>query len=213
MAKFIKSDLQFILDQIKISEAHANGQNLADFIPNAFAPLGLRTVDGTFNHIEQGQSGFGAADRAFPRLLPAKFLNDNDGDSFDANGPAPGGLVTNNNYGVGGNVADADPRIISNLIVDQTIGNPAAVQAFIDAGLGIMQGNVLHFLDGETIGAPVPPKVTLMIPNVTPDEGLSAGFNSWFTFFGQFFDHGLDLVTKGGNGSVFIPLQPDDPAF
>ena len=31
------------------------------------------------------------------------------------------------------------------------------------------------------------------------------------TFFGQFFDHGLDLVTKGGNGTVYIPLQPDDP--
>ncbi|MCK7481273.1 MAG: hypothetical protein M0C28_31845 [Candidatus Moduliflexus flocculans] len=33
------------------------------------------------------------------------------------------------------------------------------------------------------------------------------------TFFGQFFDHGLDLVTKGGSGTVFIPLQPDDPLF
>ena len=33
------------------------------------------------------------------------------------------------------------------------------------------------------------------------------------TFFGQFFDHGLDLVTKGGNGTVFIPLQPDDPLY
>ena len=51
----------------------------------------------------------------------------------------------------------------------------------------------------------------LFIPNVTPDAGLSAPFNSWFTFFGQFFDHGLDLVTKGGSGTVFIPLQPDDP--
>ena len=43
--------------------------------------------------------------------------------------------------------------------------------------------------------------------NVTPDEGLSAPFNSWFTFFGQFFDHGLDLVNKGGNGTVFIPCS------
>ena len=51
----------------------------------------------------------------------------------------------------------------------------------------------------------------LFIPNVTPDAGLSAPFNSWMTFFGQFFDHGLDLVTKGGSGTVFIPLQPDDP--
>ena len=51
------------------------------------------------------------------------------------------------------------------------------------------------------------------LPNVTPDDGLSAPFNSWFTFFGQFFDHGLDLVTKGGSGTVFIPLQPDDPLY
>ena len=33
--------------------------------------------------------------------------------------------------------------------------------------------------------------------NLAPDEGLSASFNSWFTLFGQFFDHGLDLVAKG----------------
>ncbi len=33
---------------------------------------------------------------------------------------------------------------------------------------------------------------------MAPDVGLSAPFNSWFTLFGQFFDHGLDLVTKGG---------------
>ena len=31
------------------------------------------------------------------------------------------------------------------------------------------------------------------------------------TFFGQFFDHGLDLVTKGGNGTIYMPLQSDDP--
>ena len=49
------------------------------------------------------------------------------------------------------------------------------------------------------------------IPNITPDEGLSAPFNAWFTFFGQFFDHGVSLVTKGGSGTVFIPLQADDP--
>ena len=51
------------------------------------------------------------------------------------------------------------------------------------------------------------------LPNVAPDVGLSAPFNSWFTLFGQFFDHGLDLVNKGGNGTVIIPLQPDDPLY
>ena len=51
------------------------------------------------------------------------------------------------------------------------------------------------------------------MPNVSPDVGLTARFNSWMTFFGQFFDHGLDLVTKGATDIVFIPLQPDDPLF
>src|SRR5262249_21203706 len=53
----------------------------------------------------------------------------------------------------------------------------------------------------------------LFIPNVAPDVGISAPFDAWMTFFGQFFDHGLDLVTKGGNGTVFVPLQPDDPLY
>src|SRR5690606_507831 len=53
----------------------------------------------------------------------------------------------------------------------------------------------------------------VVLLNVAPDEGLSASFNSWFTLFGQFFDHGLDLVGKGGSGTVFIPLQPDDPLY
>ena len=52
-----------------------------------------------------------------------------------------------------------------------------------------------------------------ILPNVATDEGLSAPFNSWFTLFGQFFDHGLDLVGKGGSGTVFIPLKHDDPLY
>jgi Animal haem peroxidase len=47
---------------------------------------------------------------------------------------------------------------------------------------------------------------------VAPDAN-AAPFNQWFTLFGQFFDHGLDLVNKGKNGSVIIPLQPDDPLY
>ena len=58
-----------------------------------------------------------------------------------------------------------------------------------------------------------PASGALFIPNITPDFGLSAPFDLLFAFFGQFFDHGLDLVTKGGNGNVVIPLQPDDPLF
>ena len=47
------------------------------------------------------------------------------------------------------NVVDSDPRIISNLIVDQTITNPAAVQAFVEGGFGVLVGGVLHFANED----------------------------------------------------------------
>ena len=61
----------------------------------------------------------------------------------------------------------------------------------------------------ETVGVPagcVPSHHTLDIPNVTTDFGLSPPYNSWFTFFGQFFDHGVDQTVKGG-GTVYVPLR------
>ena len=58
MVNYIKSDLDFILEQIKIAEAHAAGQPLygADgLVPAYNLSLGLRTVDGTYNHLLPGQ--------------------------------------------------------------------------------------------------------------------------------------------------------------
>ena len=52
-----------------------------------------------------------------------------------------------------------------------------------------------------------PSHQTLFIPNVTTDVGLSPPYNSLFTFFGQFFDHGVDQTVKSG-GTVFVPLRP-----
>jgi hypothetical protein len=186
------SDLRFIMAQIRIAERHAATRTAEnpcgtlvgdepDQIPTGTGqtielPWGLRTVDGSCNHLTPGQETFGTADELFPRLLAKELRGD---------------------YAVAADVTDPAPRLISNLIVDQTDTNPAAVEA---AGL--------TGAPGETV-----PGETLFIPNVAPDVGLSAPFNPWFTFFGQFFDHGLDLVSKGGNGTVFVPLQPDDPLF
>ncbi|MDM0018336.1 peroxidase family protein [Variovorax saccharolyticus] len=205
MASMIRSDLEFVLQQILIAEAHAAGADLSTLVPNTFVPFGLRTVDGTYNNLLPGQTEFGASDNPFLRLVEAVYRNDADGDTF------PG--VTNTDYGATGNVADADPRVISNLIADMTTDNPAAVAAFVNAGLGTFVDGVLHYLDGDVVGAVVPPSTLLQIPNTAPDAGLSAPFNSWFTFFGQFFDHGLDLVNKSSTETIFIPLQPDDPLF
>ena len=67
-----KADLEFILEQIKIAEAHAAGAPL--FGPGGLVPAynvsaGLRTVDGTYNHLLPGQETWGAADQQFPALM------------------------------------------------------------------------------------------------------------------------------------------------
>ncbi|MGE8338980.1 peroxidase family protein, partial [Pseudomonas laurylsulfatiphila] len=209
MANFNKSDLEFILKQIFIAEANADGASLSDLLPNSQVPFGLRTVDGSFNNLVNGQSEFGASDNAFPRLLDPSFLS-----------PAYAGT---------GTVIDPQPRIISNLVVDQTANNPAAYASAFDPGLNghldfgvVGAGNDDVLKDGvQIVTSPgldgvfgtADDKDVFFMPNVSPDVGLTASFNSWMTFFGQFFDHGLDLVTKSATDVVFIPLQPDDPLF
>ena len=69
MVAYIKSDLEFILQQIKIAEAHAAGQPLygvGGLIPTYNLAWGLRTVDGTCNNLLPNQSKWGAADTLFP---------------------------------------------------------------------------------------------------------------------------------------------------
>ncbi|MGK9053684.1 peroxidase family protein [Neorhizobium petrolearium] len=411
MVQINTHDLTFILKQIKIAEAHSAGTALTEIyvdeagnvvpagtagavqaISHPLAPYGLRTVNGSFNNLIEGREEWGAADNPFPYVThPVYRDEDDDAMPFpgyvgpDATIPdASGPLVDqNNDYGTPGNVVDADPRIISNLIVDQTLDNPAAIysallysgysgaalntalnaivqaksaldtaiensgtaggnipalqaavtasqsqadqaqsqanaaaaqaaadQALYDAaqadvataGAGVSAATAAlialltdgipqpeaeaaavvavtqaqavldqaeataeplgvaaaasaaaaaaaaqqaasaaqalasaqqALADAQAVNSDASAAVaaaqtaldtllethgiemegnTVVIPNVAPDEGLSAPYNSWFTLFGQFFDHGLDLVAKQG-GTVFIPLQPDDPLY
>uniref|UniRef100_UPI00232FADCB peroxidase family protein n=1 Tax=Candidatus Phyllobacterium onerii TaxID=3020828 RepID=UPI00232FADCB len=284
MVSYIRSDLDFILAQIKIAEAHAGGQPLygpGGLIPTYNLAWGLRTVDGTYNNLLHPT--WGSSDQPFPEGLGTDF-RPADGTPLDMDGPGPApAMPTAPNYNPSNNpnsiVVDPALRTISNLIVDQTLGNPSAIltalqragtvtpvnqmaitaqisaayaplkplfddlgdaeRAYANAsaaaaaspGNAALQAAAAAALqdvtDAQTaLDAVDDPLMTLLgtygvelegsnvsIPNIAPDEGLSAPFNSWFTLFGQFFDHGLDLVNKGGSGTVFIPLQPDDPLF
>ncbi len=178
-------DLNFILEQIKFAERHAGGENLIDILPNASIPWGLRTVDGSFNNLLPGQENFGAADLEIPALVENRdFPDAQAGTTYNSADP----------------VTDSTPRLISHLIVNQSVSNPAAVAAAAAE-------------DGVNIGPDIAGEDQFFIPNTAPDEGLSAPFNTFMTFFGQFFDHGLGLINMGGHGFVTIPLQPDDPLF
>ncbi|RJG09214.1 heme peroxidase [Pseudomonas cavernicola] len=202
-----KADLQYILKQIEIAEAHSSylssnpNASLAEqaaylrtFVESPLLPEGLRTVDGSLNSLVPGQELFGSADQLMTRLLNPVF-NSAENALFDPDGSGPLVAGSLTSYAqTSGFVFDSQPRTISNLIADQTATNPAAVAA---AGTN------------QTTD----PEGTLLIPNVSADEGLTAPFNSWMTLFGQFFDHGLDLVSKGGSGTVFIPLLPGDPLY
>src|SRR5262249_56807152 len=95
-------DLQFILQQIKIAERHANTLTASDpcgtlvgpgpnQVPDRITSYGLRTVDGSCNNLFTkppaaiDQSKWGASDQLFPRLTTPKFR--------DAEGVAAGALV------------------------------------------------------------------------------------------------------------------------
>ncbi len=262
-----RSDLAFILKQIKISERHSRSLNgdeptqgpnpdalhdpqycsslvgpNPDQIPDYLTAYGLRTVDGGCNN-----------------LVPAALLNPDDSPVIDTNGPTPPAPVAVQKYKTAeadlpfprltspvfrnadpitpdfpvgplgptsyaqkqGNVVDQQPRVISNLIVDQTSTNPAAVAAAefpvrTQGNLGLIACGVhpddpsTPAIDESNPPGCIPAHKTLFIPNVTTDVGLSPPYNSLFTFFGQFFDHGVDQTVKSGS-NVYVPLRADDP--
>ncbi|TCR61772.1 peroxidase family protein [Bosea sp. BK604] len=276
-------DLQFILKQIKIAEAHTDGTPLTELVDNPLVPYGLRTVDGSWNNLTPGREWVGSSDQIMPRLLDPVF-HDAETAPAGLHGPtSPAGTTQTSYEQTSGNVYDSQPRLISNLISDQTLGNPATIisaltnlghedpYAFlaITANKAVYEGAVSAYetyvqaekgvatakqalanlyygpppagsavaamqavinaaqlvLDAateakddayaaleETLGVTMEGD-SVLIPNVAPDLGDTAPFNGFFTLFGQFFDHGLDLVSKGGAGTVYIPLQPDDPLY
>ncbi|WP_457974871.1 peroxidase family protein [Arthrobacter sp. D1-17] len=214
------SDLSFILQQIKIAEKHVADTTfetgpcgaLKNQLASPMLSLGLRTVDGSCNHLEPGQDNYGAADQVFPRLATPTYKA--------AENAMRDPSVESTYAQKKGDVYDSQPRVISNLIADQTSTNPAAVSA---AGNPVRsqnnEGVVPCKTDPDPLAEPpvaadpadcVPSYSTLFIPNITTDVGLSPPYNSLFTLFGQFFDHGIDQTVKGG-GSVYVPLKADDP--
>ena len=196
-----KADLEFILKQIILAETTSKAYTdtpltMLAAIQAAFGvsatqaailPFGLRTVDGSDNNLIPGQGDFGAADTLFPRLTDPVFMNEQDGDQMPLGGPT---VITNTNYDptIPGShsVADADPRIISNLIADMTAGNPAAVEAALkylvftgaiaeaDAAAAAPAIAAAYALTVQTRVAAAPANVAALLATVTTEIGEQA---------------------------------------
>ncbi|HJZ61961.1 MAG TPA: hypothetical protein VKD47_07400, partial [Miltoncostaeaceae bacterium] len=111
-----------------------------DQIPDAITSYGLRTTDGTCNNLVNvlnltnannnhpvptgaNHPTFGAADQPFPRLTTPIFR---DAEPVTPAFPVgPLGPTSYKQKTAGNVVIDSQPRVISNLIVDQTNTNPA----------------------------------------------------------------------------------------
>ena len=214
-----QSDIEFIYQQILIAEAHPDGTGTLCTAPNRLTnalacpnqiintalPFGLRQTNGQNNNLVDGKALYGSADRVFPRLTTPRF-GGADPLFFDPDGPGPKKVGDPTSYAQNnGFVVDANPRMISNLISDQTERNPAAAAAAAETiGHGFGSGTVL--VDHDRNPA-TPNMVQYTLPNVAPDAGFSASYNSLFTLFGQFFDHGLDLAQYGTVISVYYVVM------
>ena len=133
-------DLAFILKQIKIAEHHAATATPAnpcgtlvgsgpDQIPDYLTSYGLRTTDGSCNNLLPGREKFAAADVPFPRLAGSPVFRQAEGVGAGFFGPGSPAVPSSSYAQKKGFVFDSQPRTISNLIVDQTSDNPAAVAA------------------------------------------------------------------------------------
>jgi Ca2+-binding RTX toxin-like protein/outer membrane protein OmpA-like peptidoglycan-associated protein len=184
-------------------------------------PEGLRQIDGrnnalvtkdgagafsVWNGIEYlpetvslpiGKSAMGSADQPFPRLTKPVWRDVKACPDLRTYCIPSGSVLSDSNYSDRTQALLVDPevRMISNLVNDQSANNPAAVAA---AGPGASP-------TGGSTG-----DGSFLIPNIAEPF---APYNGIFALFGQFFDHGLDLVGKQKRSYVMMPLPQDDPLY
>ena len=205
-------------------------------------PYGLRTVSGQYNnlvHIDYGASDGLMPRLLTPEFRPA--YQQTSGSVYDSAPRTISNLVSDQSVdnpavfvaaftalGSSDPYGDASRYATVRKAADDAAANLQELLDAIDSGTGpqpdpadVAAARTLADSTAATLQA-LPAELglefdvndrTLFIPNVMPDLGDTAPFNGFLTLFGQFFDHGLDLVSKGGSGTVYIPLQPDDPLY
>lgn len=217
-----ESDLAYILDQIKIAEAHSTtgvapssnyslrpdgsvpgvtvgtnplvvGSTLTTDIPDPLLPLGLRQIDGRNNNLSDGYSEWSGYNYLVAdTAVTGKSVLGSAGQPFKRETPLSWRDGYSNRVG---SVTDNVIRTISNLIADQSPSNPAALAASNGAFEGVSNSGTYSYV----------------IPNKSVNAGINAPNSGIFSLFGQFFDHGLDLGAKSSSQKIRVCLNSDDP--
>ncbi len=120
--------------------------------------------------------------------------------------PSPGVPLVNT-----GLTYQPDALVYKQLIdanVDFSVAAPADGTAIVttltDSGYGLLEQ--LGHIDFQN-----PDSGEFFIGSENPGV---APVNSWFAIFGQFFDHGLDKINSGGQGTkITVALDPSDPLY
>jgi Ca2+-binding RTX toxin-like protein len=173
-------------------------------------PTGIRHVEGFGNNTTNMSAPNwwnGAADTLFPRMTFNRLtdtLKKNDVISAPfanaTRGPAAKITIGDTAIVKGQTVDALNPRNISNLIADSS--NPIGFQSLDPNDPNYQAKAELKLMDDPT-------------GRVSPITGAinPLAYSNWMSQFGQFFDHGLDFVTKGTDGKVQVDLLPSDGLY
>lgn len=218
--KLTQSDIDFLFAQLTLPGNDPRNAPLG----TALDPTGIRDVQGIGNNIANPTWGSahqpferltGAVDLppAVPTVLPltgtppvtsappgfTAFATQIPATSFPAVNMLPPDAAL---YDIRNTkVTDTSAREISNLVADQSADALAAI-GYVTPG-----EQAMALLDN--------PATTLGGGRLNPFTGTlnPLPYSAFTTMFGQFFDHGLDLVHKGADGSIVVPLRPNDPLY
>lgn len=222
--KLNQQDIDFLFAQLTLPGNDPRNAPLGTVLD----PTGIRDVQGIGNNL--ANPNWGAADYQFPRLTnPTGSTAPPQTSPSQLDLGAPAGPASSGPISLNGTAADATLNY----------GTAPAVNGVMNGGLYTLRNSVV--IDGSArivsnlvadqsdaaltaLGYTTPGERALAVlddPSLTPQGRLNPftgnvnplPYSTFTTMFGQFFDHGLDLVHKGADGSIVMPLLPSDPLY
>ena len=208
-----------------------NGPDGLPLYAGARDAAGFRILEGFFNNLTGTQSSpgawmWGSADQPFPRLTSAQYNSyvhqalDNAALTnkafqayMDSHPTLPDAQADSTALYAdpSKSVVDYTPRMISQTISSSYMDHGAGVADSAMARVGAPTDTfheTITYADGHKEQVT---ETVIRNENTLPGDPSTSGI---FTLFGQFFDHGLDFIDKGGQGTkIVIALEPSDPLY